>query len=373
MQSIISPARFSRAVAFAMTCALTGACGNGTAATDAAAPKAVVQAGGGQARPANAGNYASAPENPCDWIPSADVARSVGALVGTPTRVRSAQSPKPDPHGSGCLYTLEQQPKIGKGTVTVEVVLNQGVIEQDAIGRMRDRFARELNDGAAPEPRPEPSTAPAGRWDYTGRLPNLFIGRQGTIGVHVGTETLAIGFEALEGLAGGVLDRLPDRPFVLPPDPDLAALTSLSPDARIRPSTSPDLCSLLTREEAEAVLGPLSVAPYRSANDSALATPEGESCSYYTTRHRALIITPEWTSGRMLFGMLRGVTGLTSSVLGQPAPASSAAGPWEKLAVGVTGGLTFLKGDRMLTVHYRMSPADKDGALRLAAQAVNRL
>jgi hypothetical protein len=373
MQSIMSGACLSRAAAFAMACALTGACGGGTAQSDATAPKAAAPGGGEQARPANAGNYASAPENPCDWIPAADVARSVGALAGTPTRVRSAESPSPDPRGTGCLYTLAQQPAMGKGTVTVEVVLNQGVIEQDAIGRARDILARELNDGAAPAPRTEPPTAPAGRWDYAGRLPNVFIGRQGTIGVHIGTESLAIKSEVLEALAASVLDRLPDRPFSLPPNPDLVALAKLNPETRTRPSTSPDPCTLLTREEAEAALGPLSVAPYRSGKDSALATPEGDSCSYYTTRHRALIITPEWASGRMLFGMLRGVSGLTGAVLGQPATPSSATGPWEKVAADVTGGLSFLKADRMLTVHYRTSAADKDGALRLAAQAVNRL
>lgn len=254
----------------------------------------------------------------------------------------------------------------------MQVVLNQGVIEENAIGRMRDTFARELSDGAVTKA--EPSTAPGGRWDYSGRLPNVFIGRQGTVGVHVGTQTLDIASAALEALAAAVLDRLPDRPFTLPPDPDLAALAALDPD-RGRPSTStsPDPCALLTRAEAEAVLGPLSVAPYRSAKDSALATPHGESCSYYTTRHRALIITPEWSGGKMLFGMVRGLSGMTDSVIGGNTSAPSATGPWEKATHSSTGGLHFLKGDRMLTMEYRMSTAARDAALKLAALAVNQL
>lgn len=365
----MSAALVSRAAVVVVTCALAGACG-APAGSDGAAPKAAVKDSGGQ--PPNAANFASAPENPCDWIPAPDVARSVGSLVGTPTRVRSAQSADLDPRGTGCLYTLAQQPEMGKGTITVEVVLNQGVVEQDAIGRARDMLARQLNDGAAPQARTEPSTAPAGRWDYAGRLPNLFIGRQGTIGVHVGTETLAIRTEALDALATAVLDRLPDRPFSLPPDPYLAALTGRAATGT-RKTTSPDPCTLMTREEVEAVLGPLSVPPYRSAKDSALATPDGESCSYFTTRHRALIITPEWSGGKMLFGMLQGVSGLTGAVLGRSTTSSSATGPWERMAGDVTGGLSFLKGDRMLTVHYRMSGAAKEGALQLAALAVNRL
>lgn len=360
-----------RAAVFVLACALTSACGGGTEQADGAAPGASGKASEPPTA-ANTGQYASAPENPCEWIPATDVERIVGPLAGTPTRVRSAESANPDPRGTGCLYTLVQQPKLGKGTVTVQVVLNQGVIEENAIGKMRDVFARELSDGAVTKA--EPSTPSGGRWDYAGRLPNLFIGRQGGVGVHIGTQSLDVRTDVLEALAASVLDRLPDRPFNLPPDPDLAALAALDPD-RGRPSasTSPDPCALLTRAEAEAVLGPLSVAPYRSAKDSALATPEGESCSYYTTRHRALIITPEWTSGKMLFGMVRGLAGVTAPVLGAPTDPTGGAGPWEKATESTTGGLHFLKGDRMLTVEYRMSPAAKDAALRLAAQAVNRL
>lgn len=366
----MSPSRCVRAAVLVIAGSLAGGCGGGTANSDSAAPATSAQASKPSAA-ADAGQYASAPENPCEWIPAADVERIVGPLAGTSTRVRSAESADPDPRGTGCLYTLAQQPKLGKGTVTVQVVLNQGVIEENAIGRMRDTFARELSDGAVTKA--EPSTAPGSRWDYTGRLPNLFIGRQGTIGVHVGTETLDVRSPTLEALATAVLDRLPDRPFTLPPDPDLAALAALSPDTRKSQSTSPDPCTLLTRAEAEAVLGPLSVAPYRSAKQSALATPEGESCSYYTTRHRALVITPEYAGGKMLFEMVRGVSGIAGTVLGKPEGASGSTGPWEKVSGDTEGALNFLKGDRMLTVHYRMSGVEKDGALRLAAQAVNRL
>jgi hypothetical protein len=374
----VMTAAFSlRAAILVLGGALACACGGGaakaddTAPNDAATPIVAAQAG----KPAAAvsvGQYASAPENPCEWIPAAEVERVVGPLRGTPTRVRSAESADPDPRGTGCLYTLVQQPKLGEGTVTVQVVLVQGVIEENAIGRMRDQFARELSDGAVTTA--APSTASGGRWDYSGRLPNVFIGRQGTIGVHVGTQALDVSSSTLEMLAAAVLDRLPDRPFTLPPDPDLAALAALNP-GRPRPPepSSPDPCALLTRAEAEAVLGPLTVEPYRAAKDSALATPQGESCGYYTTRHRALIITPEWTGGRMLFGMVRGLSGLTAPALGTPGNGASATGPWEKAAASTTGGLHFLKGDRMLTLEYRMSPAAKDGALRLAALAVNRL
>lgn len=366
----MSTAVSSRAAVLALACALASACGGGTGTADGAAPGASARPGE-PSKAADAGQYASTPENPCEWIPAADVERIVGPLAGTPTRVRSAESPSPDARGSGCLYTLVQQSKLGQSTVTVQVVLNQGVVEENAIGKMRDVFARELSDGAVTKA--EPSTPSGGPWDYTGRLPNLFIGRQGTIGVHVGTQTLELGSDKLGALAAAVLDRLPDGPITLPLDPDLAALTAMNPDTRKSAPTSPDPCTLLTRAEAEAVLGPLSVAPYRSAKDSALATPQGESCSYYTTRHRALVITPEWSGGKMLFGIVRGLSGVTGSVRGGSTAAPTGTGPWEKITVDGTDSLVFLKGDRMLTLQYRTSTADKDAALRLAAQAVTRL
>jgi hypothetical protein len=49
-------------------------------------------------------------------------------------------------------------------------------------------------------------------------------------------------------------------------------------------------------------------------------------------------------------------------------------GPWDRGQVnGSTGALLFLKGDRLLQVDYRISSADRAGALKLAAQAVQRL
>ena len=116
----------TRTAVLALACALAGACGGRAEKADRAAPGASAKAGE-PSKAAGAGDYASAPENPCEWIPAADVARIVGPLAGTPTRVRSAESAQSDPRGTGCLYTLVQQPKLGEGTVTVQVVLNQGV------------------------------------------------------------------------------------------------------------------------------------------------------------------------------------------------------------------------------------------------------
>lgn len=48
-------------------------------------------------------------------------------------------------------------------------------------------------------------------------------------------------------------------------------------------------------------------------------------------------------------------------------------GPWDGAQVGLEGKLLFLKGDRLLAVHYLTSSTDRRGAVKLAAQAIQRM
>lgn len=124
------------------------------------------------------------------------------------------------------------------------------------------------------------------------------------------------------------------------------------------------------------MLGKLVVPPYRSASDSPLAVRNGTGCSYFTAGHRALTINPHWDSGKMIFGMAKGVGGVVGSVAPDDtaAAADTLEGPWEEAAAnGTTGQLYFLKGDRMLEVNYVTSSTDRAGAVRLARSAVEKL
>jgi hypothetical protein len=131
-------------------------------------------------------------------------------------------------------------------------------------------------------------------------------------------------------------------------------------------------CELLTRAEAEAVLGKLVIDPYRAIENSSRPYEKGRACAYYTPGHRAFVITPEWSDGASTFKISSGMGGLIGSVI--PLEKAAIEGPWDKGRVdGATGALMFLKGDRLLTVDYLMSAADRAGALKLAAQAMQRL
>lgn len=129
---------------------------------------------------------------------------------------------------------------------------------------------------------------------------------------------------------------------------------------------------MLTRAEAEAVLGTLVVDPYRAIEDTPYAYEKGKACAYFTPGHRAFVITPEWSDGATTFNVSRGIGGL----IGLVAPIEKAAieGPWDNGQVdGMSGALMFLKGDRFLRVDYLTSSTDRAGALKLAAQAMQRL
>ena len=70
--------------------------------------------------------------------------------------------------------------------------------------------------------------------------------------------------------------------------------------------------------------------------------------------------------------MNKGMGALMSTVLPQELVVLK--GPWDEAHVsGATGALLFLKGDRLLTVHYMTSSTDMRGAVKLAAQAMPRL
>jgi hypothetical protein len=81
-------------------------------------------------------------------------------------------------------------------------------------------------------------------------------------------------------------------------------------------------------------------------------------------------------TGKMMFGMARGVGGIAGGVMPDDtaAAADTVEGPWEEAAAnGMTGQLYFLKGDRMLEIGYLTSSTDRAGAVRLARTAVEKL
>jgi hypothetical protein len=291
---------------------------------------------------------------PCDWISRADAEKALGEpLTADPVRARSAENPVPQADGDGCLYQLKSASAFSEGKVAIQVVVDDaggiqagfsGVPDIEAVFKSKESHGDSVVDG---------------RWDYESGLPGgIAMLRKGRIVIQV----FAFG-KSDEGkaLAAAILDGIPDIPFANDP---------ADPNAK---SEDPDPCSLITRAEAEAELGPLTMAPYRSRESSAIAHGNGSSCSYYTGKHRALVVTPTYSGGSTQYKMMAGVGNMVSSVLGGAKAPDTLEGPWDQISTGSTGALTFLKGDKMVEMQYKSSPADYAHAVNLARAAAARL
>jgi hypothetical protein len=201
-------------------------------------------------------------------------------------------------------------------------------------------------------------------WDWHRRIigkPN-FWGRAGTLMVIVESGTLGMKDDVLAVLAARVRDRVPDLPF-------------RHPAAAAEPPPGPDPCGVLTRAEAEEVLGPLVFAPYPVREGGALADPAGRSCAYYSGGHRALVLTPHFTDGAGKLRFIRASNGLGAiGVADRDAEgADTLEGPWDEVAIGADGQLAARTGDRMLEIAYLTSSTDLAGAMRIASSALPRL
>jgi hypothetical protein len=291
---------------------------------------------------------------PCDWITRAEVEKVFGEpLVGDPVRVRSAENPVPQPDGRGCMYEMKQTSDIVKRTVAIEMELDDagaiqagfsGVPDIQAVFKDKESKGDSMVDG---------------RWDYVSGVPGgLTMAREGRITAQI----FAFG-ESDKGmaLAGAIMDKIADQPFAEDPK-DLTA-----------PHSDPDPCSLISRAEAEAVLGPLKMAPFRSREGTALAHANGSSCSYFTGKHRVLVVTPTYSGGAMQFKMMAGVGNLVSSVLGGAKAPDTLDGKWDQITTSSTNTLVFLKGDQTVDFQFKSSSTDYNGAVKLAQVAAARL
>jgi len=186
-------------------------------------------------------------------------------------------------------------------------------------------------------------------WDYLGAYPREMTGRVGVLAIHADWGGVDVPLDSIEKILTMMRDKLPDYPGGAQGHGSVAG--------------DEDPCSLVSREEAESVLGKLLVRPYESRDLTGLVDDTGKGCSYYTKNHHIFSLMPMWSHAKAVFN----VTGAT-----RPIP-SSTAGDWDKAASDPVGNFYFLKGDRMLAVSWKTSATDQDGALKIAALAMKKL
>lgn len=330
---------------------------------------------------------ADRPTDACGWIPKEEVEAIIGPLVGPPRRYEG-DCLYPVPLDAESARRREAAKKMGElakqmaerlgekyepiedhrptePAVLVGVGLEGTGIEQATFAAGEAIAASWAGGGASPLKRETPP--PPEGWDEVRSsiaigLPGYW-GRLGHVDVMVRPQAVIIPREKLAALAAAVRDRVPDLPFAYP--------TSGGGNAGRH-----DPCSLVTAQEAEAVLGRLVVPPYRSHESTPLAESGGKSCTYLTEGHHALVLTPTWEYGGMTVEAIRSVGGLVSIVAPglNDVGADTLDGDWEEAGSDrTTGQLYFLKGERLLELGYLLSSTDADGAVRLARIAMGRL
>jgi hypothetical protein len=265
----------------------------------------------------------------------------------------------------GEKYEPIEDPRPTEPAVIVGVGLEGRGIEHSTFAA-GEAIAASWAGGDASAPKPKAPPPPEG-WDevrssITIGVPGYW-GRLGHVDVMVRPQAVIIPREKLAALAAAVRDRIPDLPF------PYATEGGRAPGSR-------DPCTLLTTQEAAAVLGTLVVPPYRSHEGTALAESGGKSCTYLTKGHHALILTPTWEYGGMTVEAIRSV----GSIVAVVAPglndvgADTLDGDWEEAGSDpTTGQLYFLKGERVLELGYLLSSTDADGAVQLARIVMGRL
>jgi hypothetical protein len=248
--------------------------------------------------------------------------------------------------------------------IIVGVRLEGSGIEQSTFAA-GEAIAASWAGGEASAPKRETPPPPEG-WDEVRSsiaigLPGYW-GRLGHVDVMVRPQAVIIPREKLGALAAAVRGRIPDLPFAYP------GAGGGSPGGN-------DPCSLLTAQEAEAVLGTLVVPPYRSHESTPLAEGSGKSCTYLTKGHHALVLTPTWQYGGMRVEAIRSAGGILNVVAPglNEVGADTLDGDWEEAGSDrTTGQLYFLKGERLLELGYLLSSTDVDGAVRLARITMGR-
>jgi hypothetical protein len=364
-----------------------GACKGGAGSKDSTPYEGKASAAT-RAQTASAIKTAERPASVCDWLPIADVEAILGPLAGAPVarpetcRYRlpmdsaTARLRAADDDWVSATAPARRRAKNDSISVIVAVELDSDLLDERAAkiatntagGWVAAALGKNAPGADTTKRRNEPmppagwddADVPDGNEDFRGRTGNLVVQ------VEENADRPAVAAEKKARLAALMRDRIPDLPF------RPRRIDDGEPVTRTPPS-GPDPCSLLTRNEAERVLGKLVVPPYRSQGGGPLYDEWGRSCAYFTAGHRTFVVTPHWTEGKEDLKYQRfggAIAALTRDREGEAVDTLD--GPWDDVALGLSGELLFLKGDRLLEIAAGTSSVGQAKALELVHIAFKR-
>jgi hypothetical protein len=294
--------------------------------------------GGGEKAP-RAEDTAPAQEatgpDPCGLVSQSEMESLIGPLAEPPYRVDSDR--RTDPNGEGCFYRARDYrnvtvvPDFEDGELSFRMLAGTGKSVSDIlVGYDAETDTLE------------------GAWDKIGSAFGQVIALKGKTSVQVDPLGSRL------GLAGAIkVLSLALRRVENPLSYDGSAA------ARARPNESAlarDPCSLVTRQEVEALMGPLAAAPRPAA--------DGDGCDFPTPLEMFGVkvtrtLTVQWKDGFYALGQERsGMEGAAKAMAAQIDPdlptiganTTGEAEPWDERVTLVGGVVTVVRHDALLKI-----------------------
>lgn len=144
-------------------------------------------------------------------------------------------------------------------------------------------------------------------------------------------------------------------------------------------SSNGDPCTLLSASEVTAAIGPLAGAPYRG---SPIPEESSDVCRYDTQDHRRLLVSVDWTGGKLAMKMLAFSRALTDRALQAETKfgtvlksGDTLRGSWDQVAATPAAccSLDALKGDQHVQLDWAGTRLTVAAAGALLNTAINRL
>ena len=139
--------------------------------------------------------------------------------------------------------------------------------------------------------------------------------------------------------------------------------------------TGNDPCTLVSRAEAEQLMGPLRHDPFRvNSGGNRIPEPNGTACFYETRVGRRVIMEVDWKDGKMAMGVVAmGGRLAEQAIPTDTGQADTLEGRWDELRMLPGDNLYARKGDQMVSIDYLGSGIGIAGAAKFAHIALGRM
>jgi hypothetical protein len=296
--------------------------------------------------------------DPCTLVSEAEMAEILGPLGERPFRIDNNR--RADPAGSDCMYRARDGHNI-----SVSVDWEDGEMLMRMMGATAGAAEKTLGTQDIGADTLE------GAWDEVGLSFGQFLARKGKTAVQVDPLGARVGLDAVARIAAIALRRTGSP---LSYDGAKAARSRKPEPASRNP------CSLVTKQEAEGLMGRLKGDPVASEDNSECEFAlDAEMMGYPVTNALAV----EWRDGFHSLGQELLSTGMASKMMSQemggdiPQLGTSSSGaqePWAEMHVLLGGVVTVVKNDVLLRIPGTgVNGFDEEKAKALLRIAVGRL